>query len=261
MKITDLRCAVIVRHPIVRIVTDEGRYGLGEVEFTKTYLKPWVLHFRDALIGEDPTDVERVMLKIRQRGSFKPHGAAVSAIEHALWDIAGKVANLPIHRMLGSFRDSIPAYASSAVLPSKEAYAEEAIRIKESGLHAYKMHPPTIWQQDIEVCRHVRAAVGDGYRLMLDSTWSYNYVEALRVGRALEELNFYWFEDPLDADDIFELTWHPAMTHPLPAWSGWRFQATDGHHALVFDVKEGTDGRPWHLLRTWDYTVSAATRS
>jgi L-alanine-DL-glutamate epimerase-like enolase superfamily enzyme len=49
MKITDLRCAVIGKHPIVRIVTDEGLYGLGEVEFTKSYLKPWVLHFRDAL--------------------------------------------------------------------------------------------------------------------------------------------------------------------------------------------------------------------
>ena len=70
MKIVDLRCAVIGRHPIVRIVTDENIHGLGEVEFTKPYLKPWVLHFRDALIGEDPTDVERCMLKIRQRGSF-----------------------------------------------------------------------------------------------------------------------------------------------------------------------------------------------
>ena len=57
MKITDLRCAVIGKHPIVRILTDEGLYGLGEVEFTKTYLKPSVLHFREALIGEDPTDV------------------------------------------------------------------------------------------------------------------------------------------------------------------------------------------------------------
>jgi L-alanine-DL-glutamate epimerase-like enolase superfamily enzyme len=88
MKIVDLRCAVIGRHPIVRIVTDENIYGLGEVEYTKSYLKPWVLHFRDALVGEDPTDVERVMMKIRQRGGFKPYGAAVSAIEHALWDIA-----------------------------------------------------------------------------------------------------------------------------------------------------------------------------
>ena len=111
MKITDLRCAVIGRHPIVRIVTDQGLYGLGEVEFTKTYLKPWVLHFREALIGEDPTDVERVMLKIRQRGSFKPYGAAVSAIEHALWDIAGKAAGVPVYKLLGGkVRDKVRVY-------------------------------------------------------------------------------------------------------------------------------------------------------
>ena len=95
------RCALIGKHPIVRIVTDEDIHGLGEVEFTKPYLKPFVLHFRDALIGEDPTDVERCMLKIRQRGSFKPYGAAVSAIEHALWDIAGKAAGVPAYKLLG----------------------------------------------------------------------------------------------------------------------------------------------------------------
>src|SRR5690349_14074630 len=111
MKIVDLRCAVIGRHPIVRIVTDENIYGLGEVEYTKTYLKPWVLHFKEALIGEDPTDVERCMMKIRQRGSFKPYGAAVSAIEHALWDIAGKAANLPAYKLLGGkVRDQVRTY-------------------------------------------------------------------------------------------------------------------------------------------------------
>jgi len=114
MKITDLRCAVIGRHPIVRIVTDEGLHGLREVEFTKTYLKPFVLHFREALIGEDPTDVERVMLKIRQRGSFKPYGAAVSAIEHALWDIAGKAAGVPAYKLLGGkVRDKVRVYNGS----------------------------------------------------------------------------------------------------------------------------------------------------
>jgi L-alanine-DL-glutamate epimerase-like enolase superfamily enzyme len=114
MKITDLRCAVIGRHPIVRIVTDAGLHGLGEVEYTKPYIKPWVLHFREALIGEDPTDVERVMLRIRQRGSFKPYGAAVSAIEHALWDIAGKSANVPAYKLLGGkVRDKVRVYNGS----------------------------------------------------------------------------------------------------------------------------------------------------
>lgn len=114
MKITDLRCAIIGRHPIVRIVTDEGIYGLGEVEFTKPYLKPFVLQFREALIGMDPTDVERCMIRIRQRGSFKPYGAAVSAIEHALWDIAGKAANVPVYKLLGGkVRDKVRVYNGS----------------------------------------------------------------------------------------------------------------------------------------------------
>jgi L-alanine-DL-glutamate epimerase-like enolase superfamily enzyme len=114
MKITDLRVAVIGKHPIVRIVTDEGIYGLGEVEYTKTYLKPFILHFRDALIGEDPTDVERCMMKIRQRGSFKPYGAAVSVIEHALWDIAGKAAGVPAYKLLGGkVRDKVRVYNGS----------------------------------------------------------------------------------------------------------------------------------------------------
>ena len=70
-----------------------------------------MLHFREALIGEDPTDVERCMLKIRQRGSFKPHGAAVSAIEHALWDIAGKAAGVPVYKLLGGkVRDQVRCY-------------------------------------------------------------------------------------------------------------------------------------------------------
>jgi L-alanine-DL-glutamate epimerase-like enolase superfamily enzyme len=111
MKIVDLRCAVIGQHPIVRIVTDENIHGLGAAEFTKPYLKPFVLHLRDALIGEDPTDVERCMLKIRQRGGFKPYGAAVSAIEHALWDIAGKAANVPVYKLLGGkVRDQVRCY-------------------------------------------------------------------------------------------------------------------------------------------------------
>ena len=95
MKITDLKCAVIADSPVVRITTDAGIDGLGQVEMSKPYIKPQIMYAKEMIVGEDPTNVERVMLKIRQRGSFKPYGAAVSAIEHALWDIAGKAANVP----------------------------------------------------------------------------------------------------------------------------------------------------------------------
>ena len=118
MKITDLKCAIIGENPVVRITTDEGISGYGQVESYKPYLKPHLLHFREALIGEDPTNVERVMLRIRQRGAFKPWGSAVSAIEMALWDIAGKAAGLPVYKLLGGkVRDQVRVYNGAVRFP------------------------------------------------------------------------------------------------------------------------------------------------
>ncbi len=128
MKITDLKCAIIGQNPIVRIVTDEGISGYGEVESTKPYITQHVLFFRDALLGEDPTDVERVMLKIRQRGSFKPWGSAVSAIEMALWDVAGKAAGLPVYKLLGGkVRDRVRVYNGGVRFPMSDYTPEPTL--------------------------------------------------------------------------------------------------------------------------------------
>jgi L-alanine-DL-glutamate epimerase-like enolase superfamily enzyme len=137
MKITDLRCAVIGQNPVVRIVTDEGISGYGEVESAKPYVKPQVLYYKQAILGEDPTNVERVMLKIRRRGSFKPWGSAVSAIEMALWDVAGKAAGLPVYKLLGGkIRDRVRVYNGGVRFPmngySPQDYAENMARMKEA---------------------------------------------------------------------------------------------------------------------------------
>ena len=119
MKIVDIKCAVIGKSPIVRIVSDEGISGFAQAETWKPYLKPHIMAFRDALIGEDPTLVERVMLKIRQRGGFKPWGSAVSVIEMALWDLAGKAAGLPVHKLLGGkVRDRVRVYNGAVRFPN-----------------------------------------------------------------------------------------------------------------------------------------------
>ena len=111
IRITDLKCAVIGNSPVVRITTDAGISGYGQAETTKPYLKPHILFYRDYLIGEDPTNVERVMMKIRRMGSFKPWGSAISAIEIALWDIAGKAAGIPVYKLLGGkIRDKVRCY-------------------------------------------------------------------------------------------------------------------------------------------------------
>ena len=114
MKITNLKCAVIANSPVIRITTDEGITGWSQIETPKPYVQPLVLQLRDWIVGQDPRDVERVMRRIRVRGGFKPFGSAVSAIEHALWDIAGKAANSPVHRLLGGkVRDQVRVYRTT----------------------------------------------------------------------------------------------------------------------------------------------------
>src|ERR1039458_6963271 len=108
IKITDLKCAVIGNSPVVRIVTDQGISGYGQAESAKPYLKPMVLYYKRHLIGEDPTNIASIMQKIRLMGGVKPWGAAISAIEIALWDVAGQVAGLPVHKLLGGkLRDRV----------------------------------------------------------------------------------------------------------------------------------------------------------
>ena len=135
MKITDVKCTVMGQNPVVRITTDAGIDGLGQAENAKPYLKPHVLFYKQHLLGCDPTTVERTMLKIRRLGGFKPWGSAVSAIEMALWDIAGKAAGLPVHKLLGGkVRDQVRIYDGGVRFPmtgvSPDDYAADIAKIK-----------------------------------------------------------------------------------------------------------------------------------
>jgi L-alanine-DL-glutamate epimerase-like enolase superfamily enzyme len=137
IRITDLRCAIIGNSPIVRITTNVGISGYGQAEHAKNYLKPYVLFYKDYLMGEDPTDVERVMMKIRRLGGFKPWGSAVSAIEMALWDLAGKVAGVPVYKLLGGkVRDRVRIYNGGVRFPmngqNPADYADAVTKMKAS---------------------------------------------------------------------------------------------------------------------------------
>ncbi|MYD42665.1 MAG: mandelate racemase [Gammaproteobacteria bacterium] len=191
---------------LVRIIADDGTDGyafLGSAlgsgaSDSETLVK----RIKPMLVGEDPLARERIWQSImrRTRGTQM---RILGAIDVALWDLAGRAADVPVHRLMGSYRNSIPAYASSAVYGSVEAYADEAVKLKEEGWTAYKIHPPADPDEDIAICQGVRRAVGEKHRLMLDSTWSYDYPQALRVGQAIQDLNYYWYEDPLVEDDIY----------------------------------------------------------
>src|ERR1700682_6665180 len=239
MKITDLRCALIGQNPIVRIVTDAGSDGLGPVEHTKPYIKPHVLNLRDALIGEDPTNVERVMLKIRRLGAFKPWGAAVSAIEIALWDIAGQVAGVPVYKLLGGkIRDRVRVYNGGVRFPmtgqTPQDYAETMAKMKEAKegftliKQAVGFHNPAMmramtngWydeprtgashadrglmterglKQVIACVEAMKKVLGDEIGLALDCGPGWMVKDAITFARALEPLHITWLEDLITGD-------------------------------------------------------------
>ena len=242
MKIVDVKCAVIGKNPIVRVVTDEGISGFGEVEQYKPYLKPIILHFRDALIGMDPSDVERCMMRIRQRGAFKPWGAAVSVIEHALWDVAGKAAGLPVYKLLGGkVRDRVRVYNGAIRVPFKshnpEDYAEDAKRMKglkegfsfvKQGISFHsgmKREIPNFYfgepdrspfhgaldsglltergMKHIIACvEAMKEVLGDEVGLALDCGPGWTVPDAIRFARAVEHLNLMWLEDMLTGDYV-----------------------------------------------------------
>ena len=120
------------------------------------------------LLGRNPLDIGAIWEWLwKQNRSVATN--SIGAVDVALWDIAGKAAGMPIHRLLGTCRDRVPAYASSAYLATPEDYADEALKFRSKGWDAYKIHPHAVPREDIEICRVVRNAVGPDMVLMLDS--------------------------------------------------------------------------------------------
>ena len=191
---------------VLTIDTDEGVRGhsfLGSSrQGADSFVGPLMEFVKPLVMNSNPLDIGGTWTKMWKMNRSVATNA-IGAVDVALWDIMGKVAGLPIHRLLGTCRDRVPAYASSGWLAAPEDYAEEALHFRSLGWPAYKIHPHAVPKEDIEICRAVRNAVGDGLDLMLDSMWSYTYEDALRVGRAIESLDYLWYEDPLAEEDIY----------------------------------------------------------
>jgi L-alanine-DL-glutamate epimerase-like enolase superfamily enzyme len=190
---------------LLRIRTDAGHEGhafLGSASNPGSMDGPQLIRWlKPVLMGANPLERERIhqrMLKLNRNVSWR----TIGAVDVALWDLVGKIAGLPVHALMGTHRTEIGAYASSQLLPDAQAYVAQAQQHKQEGWAGYKIHPPTDPDTDIKVCEAVRRAVGDSYPVMLDSTWSYDYPAALKVGLAIQEMGFKWYEDPLADEDI-----------------------------------------------------------
>src|SRR5437763_5174701 len=142
LKITDMRALVIGRAPmtcpLIRIDTNQGIYGLGEVRDGAS--KNYALMLKSRILNENPCNVDKVFRKIRQFGGPARQGGGVCGIEMALWDIAGKVYNVPVYQMLGGkFRDRVRCYADTTESNDPKIYGQRLKRRRDEGFTWLKM--------------------------------------------------------------------------------------------------------------------------
>ena len=217
MKITDVECLILDRQfPFVRVYTDEGILGIGECfrrqpQIIKTLIDGTL---KPALIGKDPLETELRWRDMFRAGSASDMGGAVycgiAGLDIALWDIKGKALEMPIHKLLGGkSRDKIRMYASSLrrdLTPGEEA--ERAASFVAQGYTAYKLHSAVPGAMDdpadqtVETVSAVRAAVGDTIDILVDVNGAFSTHHAMEIGRALEDLGVFHFEEPRPHYDL-----------------------------------------------------------
>jgi L-alanine-DL-glutamate epimerase-like enolase superfamily enzyme len=209
---------------MLTITSDDGHrgYAFGPTEV----IRPHILEAfaRKVLIGQDPFDRERLWQDLEhwQRGSAgQLTDRALAVIEQALWDLAGRALGTPVYKLLGAYRDKVPAYGSTMCgdqleggLATPDDYAAFAEKLVARGYQAIKLHtwmPPVSFapsvSMDIKACAAVREAVGPDISLMLDGYHWYSRTDALTIGRALEKLNFAWFEEMMNEQSIASYAW------------------------------------------------------
>ncbi len=234
LRITDLRVATITHapmtDPIIRIDTNQGIYGLGEVRdgASKTY----ALMLKSRILGENPCNIDRIFRKIKQFGGESRQAGGVCAIEMALWDLAGKAYNIPVYQMLGGkFRDKVRCYADTTESDDPHIYGDRLKKRKEQGFTWLKMdlgvdlmknvagtitrpegvsimqgadtpHMFTgieLTPKGIETMANfvsvVRDYVGYDVPLSCDHFGHIGVKSCIRLGKALEKYNVAWLED------------------------------------------------------------------
>jgi len=208
-----------VRQTLIKIIADDGSEGYyfgGAGHGDQDGMSPEMAaamtgRIKSLVVGQDAYDREKFwhwMWVANISENF------LSVLDMALWDLQARKFGVPIHKLLGGCRDRVKAYASTwPNMGPPELYAQHALDCKAKGYKAYKIHPYYFWDPetgkpdpgrpshvdwDIDCCEAVREAVGDDMVLMYDPWGTYRtYEDALLVGRALEELDFYWYEHPM----------------------------------------------------------------
>jgi len=230
MKITEIKTAEVhlkvegaprYRYHYVRVYTDEGVYGTGEASHVDGGWRESTRSMAAQLIGKDPRDVDACFEGIRRsyifRGGMSGLGiSALSGIEVALWDLAGKAAGVPIYRLLGGkFRDRVRLYVDSAKTDCRERAAEvrangfTAIKFDlDDANNPHKLDPwnwsvsPDEYKHMVDEAFEIREAVGPSLDLAIDLHGRYDATAGVKIAQALEPLNLLWLEEPVPPENI-----------------------------------------------------------
>ena len=201
---------------LVEVETDEGITGWGEcfgpgnIALANKYIVEKVI--QPLIKGDDPLKKEYIWHKVynllRDSGQKGMPIQALSGIDIALWDILAKKSNLPLYQLLGGkTNDKIPVYGYGMMLQKKtvqelcELFKNEASQIKEKNFKAMKMKIGMGPKEDLKLVSAVRDTIGSEFKLMVDANHAYNKNDALYVGKGLDEMNIYWFEEPVAPED------------------------------------------------------------
>jgi L-alanine-DL-glutamate epimerase-like enolase superfamily enzyme len=191
-------------HSVLRIQTDQGIEGYALSARGRVDMDLIERRFGPELVGKDPLNTEFLWWRIwdlDRLEEFPLHSLGLPDI--ALWDIKAKVAGLPVYRLLGGYRNRIPAYASTTSYDTEDEYRRVIESALAEGYRSIKLH---LRHRDVRInaklCRMVRKLVGDELSLTLGALPLWNYADSLWFGGVLEELHFDWYEEPMREFDL-----------------------------------------------------------
>jgi L-alanine-DL-glutamate epimerase-like enolase superfamily enzyme len=204
-------------HVLARVTTTDGIQGIGYIVYPRGELMRAIAQatreLGEHLIGSNVLEVEAAWERLARRGNWVGPGGmlhcAIAPLDIALWDAAGKTLGQPLYRLLGGYRDRLPAYASDRLWYSlsSDELAASAAQHAARGFRALKLRlgketAPALEAQRVRV---VRDAVGPDIQIMVDGTESWDLPQARRTGQTLQEAGITWLEDPVHHQDVVGL--------------------------------------------------------
>ncbi len=231
---------------LTKVMTDEGVFGFGEASSTYGHCYPLVVQeivegtFKRILVGEDPLRIEHLITKMRTYvwgylGSSGVTCQAIAAVEIALWDILGKVANLPVYKLLGGDKEAIEVYACGTVkFDVDPTWHCEIFKewLEKYGLKGVKIRVGKSKEWDEEFARVAREYIGPDKKLMIDAYMTYSPETAIEMAQRFAKYTPYFLEEPLPQDDTASLVRISRMS-PVPIALGEHVTSLHGFKELV----------------------------